>query len=182
MSKDENKSNWDGLPDHLKDDLFIQVFMEMDLAKGHSRMLVLVTHGFIELLVNTLIKHHAKNHKKILKDTRSYPHSTKLIILNELGILDDGNYKLFDWFRGLRNEAAHKPIFSVTEEHLEKVANEEFKDPNNFHRFCIFLLGGFWNRHVKIFGPVFAPGAVGINKPNKAGAAYPLPPTAPEDC
>jgi len=161
--KSERESGWDNLPEHLKHDLILQVFKELSLVKDHSRLLVLVTHGFIELLVNALIDHHLKNSKKVTSDSRSYPHSTKLLILNELGLLEDQEYKVFDWFRKLRNKAAHQPIFNVTKSELSKIATEEFKDPENFYSLCVALIGGFWNQHVPIFGPKYAPGAVGEN-------------------
>ena len=87
----ENKKN-DGrdlLQKHLKDALVMQIFKELSLVKGHTRLLVLVTHGFIELLVNALVDHHLKNSKKVTSDVRSYPHSTKILLLNELGIIED---------------------------------------------------------------------------------------------
>lgn len=167
MDNSENKKDtntgWDSLPDHLKNDLIIQVFKELSLVKDHTRLLVLVTHGFIELLVNALIDHHLKNSKKVTTDSRSYPHSTKLLMLNELGILDDRQYKIFDWFRKLRNKAAHQPIFQVTKAELGNIGPESFKEPENFYNLCVDLIGGFWNQHVPVFGPKYAPGSTGDN-------------------
>ena len=108
-----------------------------------------------------LIDHHLKNSKKVISDTQSYPHSTKLLILNELNVLDDAQYKTFDWFRRLRNKAAHQPIFAVTKSDLSAVVPDEYKDPNNFYKLCVDIIIGFWNQHIPIFGPKYAPGTVG---------------------
>lgn len=154
---------WDDLPEQIKGDLIIQVFRELYIVRDHTRLLVLVAHGFIELLVNALIDHHLKNSKKVTSDSRSYPHSTKLLILNELGVLDDEQFIVFDWFRKLRNRAAHQPIFSVTDSDLSKITSDEYRDPQNFYSLCVALIGGFWNQHIPIFGPKYAPEAVGEN-------------------
>jgi hypothetical protein len=150
-------SGWDSLPDDIKKSLLMQVSKEMALVADHSRLLVLIAHGFVELLVNTLIDHHLKNSKKILKDNRSYPHATKLLVLNELGIVDDHFYQILDWFRRLRNEAAHRPIFAITEADLAALKVEKFRDPKNFFSFCMNLVGAFWNQHSEIFSPKYGP-------------------------
>jgi len=161
--KDKKNDGRDLLQKHLKDDLIMQIFKELSLVKGHTRLLVLVTHGFIELLVNALVDHHLKNSKKVTSDGRSYPHSTKILLLNELGIIEDSQYKVFDWFRKLRNKAAHQPIFQVTKNELKNISPEKYKEIDNFYELCIELIGGFWNQHIPIFGPKFAPGLGGEN-------------------
>jgi hypothetical protein len=155
--------DWDKLSDHLKGDLIIQVFRELSLVREHTRLLVLVAHGFIELLINTIIDNHIKNKKKITSDSRSFPHSAKLLILNELEIIDDEQYLTFDWFRKLRNKAAHQPIFHVTKNELCNLPNGKYNDPKELHSLCVTIISGLWNQHIEIFGPVFAPGTVGSN-------------------
>ncbi|MBV9959742.1 MAG: hypothetical protein JO360_15060 [Acidobacteria bacterium] len=139
------------------DDTIIKVFMELGKVKESPRLLVLVAHGFIELLVNTVIDAKCKNSKKITSNRRDYPHSAKLLILNETGVLPDDLYRIFDWFRKLRNRAAHEPIFSVTKSDLSILKNKKYHDPENLYEFCTVLIGGFWNEHLDILGPVFAP-------------------------
>lgn len=162
---DENttSSGWDSLPEHLKKDLIFEVFKELSFVKNHIRLLILVTHGFLEMLINALAEHHLKNNKKVIKDNRSYPHSTKLLILNELEIIDDDEYLVFDWFRKLRNDAAHKPIFTVTTETVKNLNPEQFRNPANFYELCVYLIGGLWNKHISVFGPKFALGATEAN-------------------
>lgn len=163
--KNDNQVDaWDSLPAHLKSDTVIAFFRELSLVARHTRSLVLVTHGFIELLVNALIDHHLKNGKKITSDNRTYPHSAKLVILNELGLLNNTEYRSFDWFRKLRNRAAHEPIFSVTQQDLQVIEDPDYRDPKNFYGLCIMFVGGFWNKHLAVFGPIFAPGTFGHSK------------------
>jgi uncharacterized protein YutE (UPF0331/DUF86 family) len=157
----EKTDGWDSLPEHLKNDTLIKIHRELALVKSHTRLLVLVSHGFIELLINALVDHHLKKAKKIKSDNRTYSHSVKLLILNEIGLLTDEQYEVFDWFRKLRNRAAHDPIFYVSEQDLKKISDKNYHDPANFYGLCVLLIGGFWNQHVPIFGPIFAPGVTG---------------------
>jgi hypothetical protein len=78
-------------------------------AQGDPRLNVLVAHGLVELFVNTVIDAKCRNGKRITEDARGYPHSVRLVILNELGLLSDTQLTLYDWFRKLRNRAAHDP-------------------------------------------------------------------------
>jgi len=164
--REKNKINngRDLFQKRLDDAPMIKITREITMVKNNNRLLVLVTHGFIELLINALIDHHLKNSKKVTNDGRSYPHSTKLLLLNELGIIDDNLYKVFNWFRKLRNRAAHQPIFKVNKDDLKNLRPEKYKNPSNFYNLCMEeLIGGFWNQHIPIFGPIFAPGLGGEN-------------------
>ena len=162
-SNSQNQSGWDSLPEHLRDDTFLLVMKELSLVQGHSRPLVLVTHAFIEMMVEALIKKHLKNSKTILDDSRTYPHSARLLILNELDILNDRTYRVFDWLRKLRNRAAHDALFQLNKDDFANIKYDDRSHPlDNFYQFCILLLGGFWNEHVDVFGPLFAPGSTGL--------------------
>jgi hypothetical protein len=151
---EENRINaeWDTLPDNLKAELILQVFDELSLVRGHARLLVLTVHGYMELMINALIDHHLKNRKKVANEGLSYPLLSKLLILNELGILRDSEYKVIGWFGMLRNDAVHKPAFEVTEADLRHFSPEKFRDPANFHDLCVDIIGSFWNRHASVFG------------------------------
>ena len=160
-----NESGWDSLPEQLRDDKFLLVMKELSIVHGHVRPLLLVTHAFIEIMVDALITKHLKNSKKILKDSRTYPHSAKLLLLNEVGILDVSTYRVFDWLRRLRNRAAHEPLFQLGKEDFANIKIDGANDPlNNFYQFCILLIGGFWNEHNEVLGPLFAPGALGLRE------------------
>ena len=54
MAKDKNR-----------DDYLRKVFLEIDKVKDNVRSIVLVAHGFLELLINTLVENKCQNHNKI---------------------------------------------------------------------------------------------------------------------
>lgn len=81
----------------------------------NERLLVILTSAYFELFTNTFIQRHCKNAKRILSDSRTYPWSAKKVILAELGVISEDHLKVLDWFRGLRNRAAHRDQFEITE-------------------------------------------------------------------
>lgn len=156
----------------LKDDLTLLGFFK-HLQKVHydQRLLVIVTHGFIELLLNTVIEAKCKNSNKIidiqtkniLKSNRpNYPHSVKLVLLNEINLVNNRLFKILDWFRGIRNKAAHQPFFELTQNDLD-FANKSMvrflpvKVPaqDDLLKFCTLLVGTIWNENLDILRPVF---------------------------
>jgi len=157
----------------LSSDLFFEFFRELSKVQDNQRLLVIVTHGFIELLINTIIDAHC-NHgkKKITSNTKDYNHSVKLVLLNELRLLDDCLYKILDWFRKLRNRAAHEPFFQLKEKDLD-FANksmdrfipiDKLNPINDLHKFCMLLVGTIWNNNLDVLLPVFAPTLRNKNK------------------
>jgi hypothetical protein len=149
-------------PENMRSDPFIEIVVELEAVKSHPRSLVLITSGFIEMGVQLLVLHHLKNAKKIKNDSRSYPLSTKLLILNELNIISDEWYRVFDWFRKLRNRAAHDAIFTLHPKDFEKIKrDEQVPDPAiNFHGFCFAIVAGLFNRHNDVFAASFVPSFV----------------------
>jgi hypothetical protein len=72
--------------------------------------------------------------------------------------------KFLHWFRQRRNEAAHEVEFSVTRDHLltfkgytTSDGRTPLDDPKNLPLLCKEMVFGFWNHHVKLFGPIFNP-------------------------
>jgi hypothetical protein len=156
----------------------IRFFCQLGKVKDDHRSLILVTNGFLELLIESLIKARCKNANRIANDSRSYPYSAKLLLLNEAGVLPDETFKAFDWFRKLRNRAAHDPFFAVLPSDLQRVHDDVLKQPNNLYQLCVHIFGGFWNAHIDVFGPVFAPSILGQTKAAEevSGAtSYPPP-------
>ena len=79
-------------------------FKELGAVKNHHRSLVIIVHGYIELLLNSIIDVKCKHGKaRITKNSRDFPLSVKLTLLNELGIVDDTLFKVLDKFRKIRN-------------------------------------------------------------------------------
>ena len=141
----------------MNDDPILAVLKEVE-GSTNPRVVVLVAHGLIELMVNTLIDAHCKNAKAITSDIRGYPHAAKLLILNECGIISDVFYIILDRFRRLRNDAAHKPFFDVDQSRLKHIAEplkpvfesipdvygETFSSVNGL---CSSIVQSFWNNH-----------------------------------
>jgi hypothetical protein len=136
--------------------LLYEVLQEVVLVQQHPRLLVLVAHGFIELLVNTIVEHKLKRGKRIASDSRTYPHSVKLVLLYETGIIKEKEYEAYDWYRGLRNKAAHEPLFTITEESFKPLDNPKYKKPEDLFQFSAALIGTLWNRHAEMLSPLFA--------------------------
>jgi hypothetical protein len=157
-TKTTNKDAWEANP--LKDEPLMRFFRELNKVKDDHRSLILITNGFLELLIETLIKTNCKNAKRITEDRRSYPYSAKLLLLNESGVLADETYRAFDWFRRLRNRAAHEPFFSIMPADLQRVKDDNLRRPEKFYTLCVHMIGAFWNAHIAVLGPVFAPGVV----------------------
>ena len=155
--------------DNSEKNVFQALFPELKKVKDNQRSLVLITHGFIELLLNSIIDNKCKlGKKKITASSRDYPHSVKLVLLYELNYIDKQLYQILDRFRKVRNEAAHEPLFQIKEadssffnQSLERfIAGESKRKPNNLYHFCILLIGTIWNENLDIFMPKFLPNMV----------------------
>jgi len=140
-------------------DVLESFFKELIAVKEHHRSLVIIVHGYIELFLNSIINEKCKNGKaRITKHNRDFPLSVKLILLNELGILDDTLFQILDKFRKIRNRAAHDAIFSITADEwqffnkgLDRFIPEESKrKPNDLAHFCKLLIGSLWNENLDI--------------------------------
>ena len=132
---------------------------------GHTpRFQIIVTHGVLELLVNTLIELRCKNGGKIIEATRDYPHSVKLVLLHEKGLIKDSHYRLLDGFRKLRNKAVHDAQFNLKPEMLTPfqgffATDKRYKlnDPKNFGVLCGKIVLLFWDHRLNDFWPYFDP-------------------------
>jgi len=140
-----------------KDDRFKRFLDELLNVRDNPRSLVLITNGFLELLVETLIAAHCKNAKRITDDHRSYSYSTKLVLLNEMGIIPDPQFPLFDAYRKLRNRAAHEPFFEVTQAEIKNLAAKTHTDPRDLYQLSVVVFATLWGDHVDEFIPVFSP-------------------------
>jgi hypothetical protein len=131
------------------------------------RVAILVAHGLVELMINVLIEERCKNGKKIVNDTRGFPHSVRLLILHENGVLADSWYELRNRFRKLRNDAAHQPFFTVDKGQLMHVAEPWERDlPKDLNAdrpsdsiglLCGSIVQSLWQNHREVLGPRFAP-------------------------
>src|SRR6266496_4078411 len=90
---------------------------------------------------------------------RDYPHSTKLVLLHELSLIDDELFARLNWLRKLRNRAAHEAFFLVTPNEMTSFPGRYPETHKNFADFCFITLGVLWNSHNGFFTPRFAPAA-----------------------
>lgn len=148
----------------LPGDIAAKLFDELDKLPDHPRVLVTVSHCYLELLVHLLAATKCKNAKRIESSNRDYPHSIKIVMLHEAGIIDDRTAAGLHWFRKLRNEAAHQVQFQVTAADLKMFEGVNgtgngppLSDPKNLRVLCIEIVLGFWNSHVEVFAPLFMP-------------------------
>lgn len=138
-------------------------FKEFSAVENHHRSLVIITHGYIELLLNSIIDVKCKHGKaRITKHNRDFPLSVKLTLLNELGIVDDTLFKILDKFRKIRNRAAHEASFSISTEEWKVLNNglsrfipgESKIKPNDLSHFCKLLIGAIWNENLDIVSSI----------------------------
>ncbi len=134
--------------------LNFRIMLELHNAEDMPRFLIVIAHSVLELFVNGLIKAHCKNWKIILDDKRGYTQATKLVILNEVGILDKEQFTVLRAFKKLRNDAAHETIFNLTPAQLKpflcimpKDKKLDFEDPKNFMFICYYLVFGIFSKH-----------------------------------
>jgi hypothetical protein len=153
MAEGEQNTTMEGLDGDLRNEPVVKFYLQLAKVRGDDRSVVLVTSGFLELLVETLIKAECKNAKRITEDNRGYPYSAKLLILNEVGVIRDASFAALDWLRRLRNRAAHDPFFSVTSQDFQQIN----KEPRDLYELCLSIVGVFWKTHVDVLLPVFAP-------------------------
>jgi hypothetical protein len=136
---------------------FLKVLASLRRMSDEPRVLVLVTHGFIELLINAIAEVKCRNASKIINNSRDFSYSAKLTILHEMRVLSDHHYRLLNWFRKLRNESAHDPFFELTPSRLQFMADEKFRDVKNLSTLCQIMLVDLWRSYDTIIGDVFMP-------------------------
>jgi len=152
----------------VRDDPFVKVLRQVGDRKADPRVVVLVAHGLIELMINTLVDHSCRNAKAITSDTRGYPYSTKLIILHEKGVVPDSFFETLERFRRLRNDAAHQPFFDVDASRIRQIAEpmEKHLPPreegqtypsDSLNDFCGYLVHSLFSQFQGVLLPIFAP-------------------------
>jgi len=114
--------------------------------------------------VNTLVDVHCRKGKRINSSSRDFPHSIKLLLLNEIGVIDDYRFAALDYFRKLRNRAAHDPFFSIDMENLKGKFNQLARRApsgqhtlraKNYYEFCLYIVLTLWIDHQKTFTAIF---------------------------
>lgn len=144
-------------------DILVSFFTQLQLVETNNRSLVIITREFVDLLLNTIINHKCKHgHAIITSNNRYYTQSVRLILMNELSLIDDRLFKILDRFRKFRNRAVHEPFFEVKPADLDFTSRsmERFvpavPEQTDLLRFCMYLVGTVWNRHVDIMQKAFS--------------------------
>ena len=140
---------------------------EVRSSAFHPRTTILVAHGLLEFVVNTLVKLKCENSRRILDDSRQYPHSVKCVILHEIQLLYDDELHLLDRFRKLRNDTVHEFHFTVSNDRIlavrgdwpfrlphEKPINSE-QTAQNLVTLCLSIIAQIWGHHLDDLSAVF---------------------------
>lgn len=152
------------LPGNEPSDVVQHFIDEVSLVENHPRLSILVINGFLELMVNILIKAKLKHGKKISEDNRSYPYSTKIIMLHELGFIwKDELFQNMDILRDLRNRAAHEPFFKLTKNDLNRFQPMSIQEDEwnqivqniNITRIAGLVFVHLWNPYHEIYLEAF---------------------------
>jgi hypothetical protein len=133
---------------HLKSDYMLQVAKEIGVVKDNPRLLIIVSHSFIEMMIKTLLEHHVPD--LFLKN-----HNQRLEKLKKEAVIDEFQFELYDWFRELRNNAVHTPIFRLNDsdfERLNGLVKKEQLGVDCFHRFSLKLIAELWNKNLDVLG------------------------------
>ncbi|WP_144244174.1 DUF4145 domain-containing protein [Nitrincola sp. A-D6] len=135
----------------LVQNYMLQVGKEIGIVKDNPRLLVIVSHSFVEMMVKSLLDYHIPEAK--LKN-----HYQRLEILKQKSVIDDFQFKLYDWFRELRNDAVHTPIFRLKDSDFHALHNLVKKDQlgvDNFHSFSLKLIAELWNKNLDVLGEAY---------------------------
>lgn len=153
-----NQNSPENIQTRIEENLLLAVMKEISDLKNQPRLQLFITHGFLELIVNILIKERAKNGNKISSDTRSYPYSSQILILNELSIITDEEFKVLNWFRKMRNRAAHEALFKITDQDIKNVKISGNKiQLDSFTYLCTTLILTIVNGKFDILGKHIVP-------------------------
>jgi len=142
---------------NLRDEPLTRFHRELQKVKHDHRLLVLVTGGFIELLINALVDANCKNRHRITGKNREFSYSIKLVILHEISVLSDELFAVLNWFRQLRNRAAHDPFFDIEADDLKDLTLPRYQTPDGLIHLCNMITKEIWWRHDKQLGPIFLP-------------------------
>jgi hypothetical protein len=160
-------------PADYQNDLFPRAMRELERIKDESRLVVIITQGLVELVVNTLVDQKCKDAKQIKSEGR-------LILLHELNVLSDHDYRLLTWLRFLRHDAAHLPFFNPKADRFEMFADEDHRDPGALSALCRLLLFDLIVKHQDTIIPILFASASKANTvkielgPPEEGEAIPL--------
>lgn len=145
-------------PDQIENSLWNRVVKEIRRIEDEHRLVVILSHGFVDMMVNAMIAKTCRHQKQIVKDTRQWNHAAKLVLLNEMKVLTDHHYRLLKWFNTLRNEFAHQPLFVMKADRPSDLLRPDHRDLKTFGSLCIDLLKEIWLSYFPLIGDLFIEG------------------------
>ncbi|MBC8109042.1 MAG: hypothetical protein H7Z14_20825 [Anaerolineae bacterium] len=131
---------------------------ELHRIGNEHRLATIITHGFVDIMVNGIIEKTCRDQKQIVADHRQWGHAAKLVLIHEMKVLTDRHYRLLKWFNSLRNDFAHKPQFVLTEDRMSILEKPEHRALKNFHMLCIQILMDLWVNYFGMIGEMFVKG------------------------
>jgi uncharacterized protein YutE (UPF0331/DUF86 family) len=134
---------------------FEQVQTEINRLRRKPRLVCFYTHGFVELMINTIVDHRCKHAKDINGDHRTYSHAAKLTLLHEMAVISDHTYNILNWLRKIRNDFVHKFFFELTPNRLQVFVDKKYQRPSQFGVICCLLLEEVLSAHEAELGPAF---------------------------
>ncbi|MGL0940450.1 MULTISPECIES: hypothetical protein [Vibrio] len=135
----------------MESNYMLRVSDEIGIVKDNPRLLIIVSHSFVEMIIKTLCDYH-------FPDIKLSNHHQRLQKLRKEKVLNEFQFKLYSWFRELRNQAAHTPVFRLEASNfadLRGVVKEDLLGVQSFHLFSIKLITELWNKHLDILVPVY---------------------------
>ena len=133
----------------IADSILSKIIIEIHELKHNTRSMLIVTHSFIEVLINKLVEQKFK-HGKEISDDRNFSHYMKLILLHEIGIFTDKEYDCLNRIRKCRNSAVHNPNYIFTVNDLNGI-NINGKPVTNLHLFCVSIITFIFNKEPRLF-------------------------------
>ena len=103
------------------------------------------------MLINILVLERLKKGEKV----KSFSYAVRLIMLHQAGIISDKEFLHLEWYKDIRNQAAHEPLFKITNESFIKLGNPSYSSPDKLLKLTTDLLGSIWNAHYELFTPSF---------------------------
>jgi hypothetical protein len=139
--------------DQFQNHPLFQMVAEMGKT-DNPRFHIILASGILEMMTNAIIKERCKNHKKL----RNQNYATKILILNELGFIQDAFYELLELFRDLRNNAAHGGRHVITNKEIiqfERIFPKNVPHGEKLFYICNHLTFSYYNANIQYLQPTF---------------------------
>ena len=138
----------------------LRIIRELLNVRQDDRSLVMVSHGYAEILVNALATAKCKNER-----VANVSHSARLVILSELELIPDDLYESLYSLKRLRDRAAHQLLFKLTDSDWKNLKVQ--KKSKTAHGTFQQILLDLFNKHLDVFASTFLVPAMSEGWPNR---------------